>query len=86
MTDEIQKIKSKYQEAEKAYRDDPIWDALGTTPEKFYELVNERVAALGIDQREWQAKVNAAKQEIMTRINERHVSHQKYKIEQGLKA
>jgi hypothetical protein len=59
---------ARYEREQREFENHWLWRELGTTPRDFFAAVDAYVAANGIDRKEWDAKVRAAKHDLESRV------------------
>lgn len=67
---------ARYEREQREFENHWLWRELDTTPRDFFAAVDAYVAANGINRKEWDAKVRAAKHDLESRVRaERKPSH-----------
>lgn len=60
--DKIEALLARYKNDQREFESHPLWHELDTTPTEFFMAVDDFIARNGIPRKEWEAKVDFAKQ------------------------
>lgn len=69
--DKIESLLKQYKKEQRAFENHWLWAELKTTPQRFFESVNQRIRESGIDQGLWQQRLTEARGVIGTRLKEK---------------